>query len=83
MKKIAVALTALIAIPLAACSSSHKPDVAACKDAMTKQFQQALAEGADAKSASRPAACDGVDDKTLQRLSSEVMSEQMGDFTGQ
>ncbi|WP_098010479.1 hypothetical protein [Streptomyces sp. sk226] len=74
-------LTAAAAILLAltSCSSDEKPDTAACKTAMAKQLDQAIADGDQAKESNRPAACDGVDDKTLQRIAGELTTEKAGD----
>jgi hypothetical protein len=74
------ALLALTAA-LTACSSSGstKADPAACKAALTKDFKAAAAAGDKATPADRPAACDGIDDKTAQKLATEVLNEQVDD----
>lgn len=75
MKTRTAACAALIAIAaLTSCSGDTAADPAACKAAMEKQFDDALASG---KEGSRPDACDGIDDKTLQKLAGEVASEQL------
>lgn len=68
------ALTAvLLALAAATTScSSTEADPAACKAAMTKQMADAMESG---KEGSRPAACAGIDDKTLQKLAGEVTKE--------
>lgn len=66
-------LISVALLSLTACSGST-PDVAACKAAMHKQYEAATATGEQGK---RPAVCRGVDDKTLQRLAGEVITEQL------
>ncbi|SEF07239.1 hypothetical protein [Streptomyces sp. Ag109_O5-10] len=72
------ALLALTAA-LTACSSGTdaEADPAACKAAMVKDFKKAAAQGDKATPADRPTACDGLDDKTVQKLATEVISEQV------
>jgi ABC-type glycerol-3-phosphate transport system substrate-binding protein len=48
-------------------------NVAACKAAMTRDYDYALAHP-DAPSATRPAACKGVPDATLRKLAAEIMA---------
>lgn len=55
-------------------------DPAACKAAMRADFQRAIAAGADAPTSDRPAACNGIDDATVQRYASELVTEQLGDI---
>lgn len=71
-KTTAAAAVTVLALTLAGCGS--EPDVAACKNAMHKQYSEAKATGAEG---TRPAACEGVDDKTLERLVGEVLQEQL------
>lgn len=68
----ALAATALAALMVAGCGAP-KPDVAACKAAMKKDFATALANP-EAPSATRPPACNGVDQKTLTRLVGEILA---------
>lgn len=75
----AVALIAAALLALAGCGSDQKPDTAACKTAMAKQLDQAITDGDQAKEGDRPAACDGVDTNTLQRLAGELTTEKAGD----
>ncbi|MFE9432168.1 hypothetical protein [Streptomyces sp. NPDC006640] len=77
----ACAALLVLAAALTGCSSGDDAvaDPAACKAAMTKQFKVAAAAGENATPASRPTACVGLDDKTVQRLATEVMSEQVED----
>ncbi|MEU9793818.1 hypothetical protein AB0E27_24855 [Streptomyces sparsogenes] len=77
MRTITAAAFAAALLALTACSSDHGPNVAACKQAMQQQFEDAIATGAEG---SRPAACIGVDDATLRRLVEEIMSEGMDDI---
>jgi len=73
----AVLATAGILLALTSCSSDTT-DPGACKTAMAKQLDKAVDAGDQAKPGTRPAACDGVDDKTLQRLTGELIAEQTG-----
>ncbi|MGW2720659.1 hypothetical protein [Streptomyces sp. NPDC001492] len=70
-----------LAVALTACSSadSSNADPAACKAAMTKQFKDAIAAGDNATPGTRPAACNGVDDKTVQKYAAEIMQKEIGD----
>jgi hypothetical protein len=72
-----LAALALAAAALTACSSTGtaKPDVAACKTAMEKQFTDAQHTGAQGK---RPPQCNGIDDATIKRLASEIITERLG-----
>ncbi|MEU6344471.1 hypothetical protein ABZ883_26385 [Streptomyces sp. NPDC046977] len=66
----ATAAATLLLAPLTAACSSSEPDVAACKTAMVQQLKDAA--GAQ-PAGGRPAACAGVDGKTLERLAGEAM----------
>ncbi|MFB7219353.1 hypothetical protein [Streptomyces sp. NPDC056227] len=79
-----VAITAgLLLATLTACGSSDtKADPVACKAAMAKQLDKAVADGDKAKPGTRPGACNGVDDKTAQRIAGELASEQAGKAVG-
>ncbi|WP_412079032.1 hypothetical protein ACLF6K_37445 [Streptomyces xanthophaeus] len=77
-RRAAVAIT-LAALSLTACSSGEA-DVAACKAAMRQQYEDAATAS---KEGTRPAACAGVDDKTLQRLAGEVLTEKLGEEMGE
>jgi hypothetical protein len=55
--------------------SSTKASPAACKEALSKQLHDASQSG---KKGSRPAACTGIDTKTLEKLVGEVTEEWMG-----
>ncbi|MEV6474567.1 hypothetical protein [Streptomyces sp. NPDC051657] len=79
---ILTAATAAALLALTGCSSNSKPDIAACKTAMVKQVDQAMAAGEEAVDSKRPSACDGVDDKTLQRLAGEITTEKTAEFFG-
>lgn len=68
---------------LAGCAASParqddtaKPDVAACKAAMKVQFQEGMATPGG-PTGSKPQACVGVDDATLQRLVGEILAEAL------
>lgn len=79
MKRLAGALMVFALLGAAGCGDGDggTPDVAACKAAMKKDFETATASP-EAPSASRPAACKGVDDATVQRLAEEILGEEMG-----
>lgn len=66
-----VALLALSALAVG-CGGDAEADPAACKAAMEKQFEDAK----DGKEGSRPDACDGVDDKTVQKYAEEIVADQ-------
>jgi hypothetical protein len=74
-------LTATIALLLAtltACGGNEvHADPPACKKALYDQYRDTVAAGDDAPESRRPAACDGVDDKTLQRLTGEAIKEYL------
>jgi len=69
-----LALSVALAVP--ACGGS-KPDVAACKTAMTRQLASGIANP-DRPAGTRPKACTGVDDKTLNRLAAEILAREFG-----
>lgn len=69
----AAGLLALAALT-AGCSSTEA-DPAACKAAMQKQYADAMKSG---KEGSRPAACNGIDDKTVQKYATDILSDQLG-----
>ncbi len=77
--KVVMAAAALLffaaMLALAGCASggTHTANVAACKAAMTRDYDYALAHP-DAPPATRPAACKGVSGATLQRLAAEIMA---------
>lgn len=81
MKTRTAACAALLALTatLTACStgSGTKADPVACKAAMGKQLKDAVAAGDKATPGTRPADCEGVDDKTLQKFASDLMSDQV------
>jgi hypothetical protein len=71
------AITAVLlalAATTAACSSSNsdKPDLAACKTALEKQFKDAK----KSEQGKRPDACDGVDAKTMGQYTQEIFDGQ-------
>jgi hypothetical protein len=67
----ALAITAALAGSLAGCGGG--PSESACKAAMTRDYHYALAHP-DAPAATRPAACKGISDATLQKIVSEIMA---------
>ncbi|WP_338699178.1 hypothetical protein V2W30_22605 [Streptomyces sp. Q6] len=60
--------------------SSTSADPAACKAAMRADFKRAAAAGSNATPSDRPAECAGVDDATVQRYATEIVTEQLGDI---
>ncbi|MFD4231179.1 hypothetical protein [Streptomyces sp. NPDC058545] len=77
----ALAVAAITLLVLTGCGSDTKADPAACKAAMTKAFDEAIAAGNEAKKSKSPAACDGVDNKTLQRIAGELIGDRAGKAT--
>lgn len=71
-------------LALTGCSSEPdpKPDIAACKTAMVKQVDEAIAADEETVDDERPTACGGVDDKTLQRLAGEITAAKTAEFFG-
>lgn len=80
MKTRTVVCTALLALAtaLSACSSAGPPgpDRAACKAARTEQVRKEYAEGRSAPGRP-PAECDGVDARTMQRYTSEIVQKKL------
>lgn len=68
----AAAIAALLLAPLTACSSDTEADPAACKAAMVQQLKDATEDG---EKGTRPPACKGLDDKTLERLAGKATNE--------
>lgn len=62
-----------LAATTAACSgdSGDKPDLAACKAAMEKQYKDGDESGQD----KRPDACAGVDTKTMDQYNQEIFNQ--------
>ena len=50
---------------------------AACKAALTQESRRVMANGGKGPEASTPPACVGLDEKTLNRITSEVISEYL------
>ncbi|MFH8371621.1 hypothetical protein [Streptomyces sp. NPDC018031] len=69
------AIAAALVLSLSACSDDSEGDAAACKKAIAEQMK-AGAEG----SKDKPASCKGLDDKTLERLFKEVISDSVKDI---
>ncbi|MGW1208944.1 hypothetical protein ACWD5F_04810 [Streptomyces sp. NPDC002499] len=73
----------ILATLTAGCSSGSGGDTQAgpadCKAAMRKQLQDAIDTGASAAPGSRPPQCDGIDNKTLQKFTGELMADQVSD----
>ncbi|MGW7366084.1 hypothetical protein ACWGI8_22265 [Streptomyces sp. NPDC054841] len=66
----AVAATAAATALLTACGSGPEPDPAACKKALTAQLEKSATT-----TAGRPAACDGLDDRTFERVTGDARSD--------
>ncbi|MEV3970184.1 hypothetical protein AB0K68_18850 [Streptomyces sp. NPDC050698] len=73
-RKAITAVLLALAATTAACSSgsSEKPDLAACKAAMEKQYK----DGKKSEQGKRPDACDGVDTKTVDQYTQEIFDDQ-------
>ncbi|MFB6849813.1 hypothetical protein ACFCXS_33810 [Streptomyces sp. NPDC056373] len=71
-------MTALLLATLTACGGTEAhADPQACKKALYDQNRDSVAAGDDATPSKKPAACDGIDDKTLQRLAGEAIREYL------
>lgn len=70
------AAVVLVVILFTGGSVSGKPDPAACKAAMQKQFAYGMSHP-DAPAGTRPSACKGVSDKDLQRFASEIVQDYL------
>jgi hypothetical protein len=68
-----ITAAAFLAAVLAGCSS--KPDAAACEQALRANYQAAQADP-NGPPMGRPAACKGVDDKTLQDIATKILAGQ-------
>jgi len=68
-----ITIAALLAV-LAGCGGG-KPDVAACERAMRAELASGIANP-DQPPGTRPPACKGVDDKTLQDLAVKILAGQ-------
>ncbi|MEU5396437.1 hypothetical protein [Streptomyces tibetensis] len=78
MRTTLTAVTALLLATLTACGGTEaKADPQACKKALYDQYRDTVAAGDDAPASKQPEACDGVDDKTLQRLAGEAIKEYL------
>ncbi|WBB60978.1 hypothetical protein O7599_36780 [Streptomyces sp. WMMC500] len=72
---LAVAAVALT-FAVAGCGSDSEGDEAACKEAITEQFKEYQA-GDENAGDERPEACEGIDDKTAERLGQEIAEEEL------
>ncbi|MFE4960806.1 hypothetical protein ACFRCW_44590 [Streptomyces sp. NPDC056653] len=75
----AAVVTAAALLALTGCGAEADP--AACKAAMAKAFDEAIAAGDTTNSLKKsesPDACDGVDDETVQRFAAELISDRAG-----
>ncbi|MFJ4539845.1 hypothetical protein ACIP39_28335 [Streptomyces tibetensis] len=71
-------MTALLLATLTACGGTEaEADPQVCKKALYDQYRDSVAAGDNAPESKKPAACDGVDDKTLQRLAGEAIKEYL------
>lgn len=75
----AIASLLLAAPLLAACSSGDKTtaDPKACKTVLADNYRKAMANGGKGPDQKEPAACKGLDQKTLERITGEVLKEYM------
>ncbi|MER7479098.1 hypothetical protein ABTX60_15865 [Streptomyces sp. NPDC126510] len=71
-------MTTLLLITLTACGGTEaKADPQACEKGLFEQYRDTVAAGGDAPESKKPAACDGVDDKTLERLAGQAIKEYL------
>lgn len=73
----AVLLALTAALTACSGSSDSEADPGACRAAMTKQLRDGIAKGEDAPEGKRPAECEGVDDKTVERYATEIMAKEL------
>ncbi|MFI1866876.1 hypothetical protein [Streptomyces jumonjinensis] len=89
----AAAITAALLLALTACGGGgggggedSKPDAAACKDAMTEAINKSIDAGSAVKGADdlrdgrKPKPCEGLDDKTLEKITGEVTTAFVKDL---
>jgi hypothetical protein len=72
------AAAAALTIAVTGCGSDSEPDEAACKEAIAEAFK-AEEKGDENALEERPDACEGIDEKTAQRLGTEVAEDMMED----
>lgn len=78
MRRIALLLaTTVSAVTLTACSTA--PDVTACKAAMSQQLDDGMAAGDNATPGTRPTACNGVDDTTLNKIATDLLRDKFNE----
>lgn len=81
MRHTALALLAACTLALAGCShtggNATVADPAACKTALAANYRKAMADGGNGPEQKQPAACVGVDAKTLKKITGEVVSEYL------
>lgn len=75
-RRAAISVLLTLAATTTACSgnsdSSTEASPTACKEVLAKQLDDAIQDG---KKGGRPAACEGIDSQTLERLVGEVTTE--------
>lgn len=73
----AVVTSLLLAPLLAACGNGGDTvaDPLACKAKLADNYSKAMANGGKGPTAEPPAACAGLDEKTLRQITGEVISE--------
>lgn len=74
----ALAAATVVLLALTGCGSDDNADPAACKTAVAERLGDAAAAGDKAEQGRPPAACEGVDDGTLRRITAEVVNERAG-----
>jgi hypothetical protein len=57
--------------------SSTSANPAACKTALAANYREAVSNGPDGPTMAAPAACSGLDEATLKRITGEVISEYL------
>lgn len=81
MHRPALALLATVCLALTGCShaggSSTIADPGACKSALADNYRKAVRAGGKGPAEKRPAACVGLDAKTLEKITGQVISEYL------
>lgn len=81
MRRTAIALLATACLAVTGCSraggNATIADPAACKSALADNYRKAVAAGGKAPEQKRPAACVGLDAKTLEKITGQVISEYL------
>jgi hypothetical protein len=74
----ALAVAALLLVPLLAGCGGHGPDRAACKAALVQQWKEALGNPTTVSPGTEPVPCKGLDDAVIQQLWYQAGTEASG-----